>query len=86
MLPFYARYVYNFFPVEKWYFSVYTHTTGVNKLNYRGSVSYGEVSVCSQHPTTIWLFRTTVGKCKRYNIMQQKLLTKILLYVYRQNV
>jgi hypothetical protein len=58
---------------------------GVNKLNYRGSVSCGEVSVCSQHPT-IWLFRTSVGKCKRYTIMQQKLFTKRLLYVYRQNV
>jgi len=61
ILPFYARYVYNFVSAEKWYFSVYTHTTGVNKLNYRGSVSGRKVSVCSQH-STIWLFRTSVRR------------------------
>jgi hypothetical protein len=77
MWTFYARYVYNVVSAEKWYFSVYTRTTGV-KLHYRGSATCGEVSVCSQHPN-IWLFRTSVGKCKRYNIMQHKLFTKRLL-------
>jgi hypothetical protein len=86
MLPFYARYVYNFVSAEKWYFSVYTHTTGVNKLNYRGSVSCGEVSVCSQHPT-IWLFRTSIGKSKRYNITQTKIIhTKIAICIQTKSL